>query len=132
MSNEELLTLFIDPLTWDKESYKFIREEKDVRPYPVTNTKKETIITHNVLGINKKDLKLTMKSNREGMFLIVEGATKDSLTGKDYSVNSTFQLDDTQLDLTKISSKMENGLLYIIIPNKAEEIKPQTFKIEIL
>ena len=132
MSNEELLTLFIDPLTWDKESYKFNREEKDMRPYSVTNTKKETIITHNVLGINKKDLKLTMKSNREGMFLIVEGATKDSLTGKDYSVNSTFQLDDTQLDLTKVSSKMENGLIYIIIPNKAEEIKPQTFKIEIL
>ena len=73
MSNEELLTLFIDPLTWDKESYKFNREEKDMRPYSVTNTKKETIITHNVLGINKKDLKLTMKSNREGMFLIVEG-----------------------------------------------------------
>ena len=67
-----------------------------MRPYSVTNTKKETIITHNVLGINKKDLKLTMKSNREGMFLIVEGVTKDSLTGKDYSVNSTFQLDDTQ------------------------------------
>lgn len=133
MLNDDFLTLFIDPLTWDKDSYKFNREEKDMRPYSVTNTKKDTIIVHNVLGIDKKDLKLTMKSAKEGIFLLIEGKTKDSLTGKEYSINSTFQLDDSQLDLTKITSKMENGLLYIIIPNKEELPKqPQTFRIEVL
>ena len=120
MLNDDFLNLFIDPLTWDKGSYKFNREEKDMRPYSVTNTKKDTIIVHNVLGIDKKDLKLTIKSSKEGIFLLIEGKTKDSLTGKEYSINSTFQLDDAQLNLTKITSKMENGLLYIIIPNKEE------------
>ena len=52
---------------------------------------------------------------------------------KEYSINSTFQLDDAQLNLTKITSKMENGLLYIIIPNKEElQEQPQTLNIEIL
>ena len=58
MLNDDFLNLFIDPLTWDKNSYKFNREEKDMRPYSVTNTKKDTIIVHNVLGIDKKDLNL--------------------------------------------------------------------------
>ena len=133
MLNDDFLNLFIDPLTCDKDSYKFNREEKDMRPYSVTNTKKDTIIVHNVLGIDKKDLKLTMKSSKEGIFLLLEGKTKDSLTGKEYSINSTFQLDDAQLNLTKITSKMENGLLYIIIPNKEElQKQPQTLNIEVL
>ena len=133
MLNDDFLKLFIDPLTWDKSSYKFNREEKDMRPYSVTNTKKDTIIVHNVLGIDKKDLKLTMKSSKEGIFLLIEGKTKDSLTGKEYSINSTFQLDDAQLNLTKITSKMENVLLYIIIPNKEElQEQPQTLNIEVL
>ena len=133
MLNDDFLTLFIDPLTWDKDSYKFNREEKDMRPYSVFNNKKETIITHNVLGINKKDLKLTMKTDKGNIFLLIEGKTVDNLTGKEYSINSTFQLDDTQLELSKISSKMENGLLYIIIPNKNElPKKPQTISIEII
>ena len=133
MLNDDFLNLFIDPLTWDKDSYKFNREEKDMRPYSVTNTKKDTIIVHNVLGIDKKDLKLTLKYSKEGIFLLIEGKTKDSLTGKEYSINSTFQLDDAQLNLTKITSKMENGLLYIIIPNKEElQEQPQTLNIEIL
>ena len=133
MLNDDFLNLFIDPLTWDKGSYKFNREEKDMRPYSVTNTKKDTIIVHNVLGIDKKDLKLTMKSSKEGIFLLIEGKTKDSLTGKEYSINSTFQLDDYNLNLTKITSKMENGLLYIIIPNKEElQKQPQTLNIEVL
>ena len=133
MLNDDFLNLFIDPLTWDKSSYKFNREEKDMRPYSVMNTKKDTIIVHNVLGIDKKDLKLTIKYSKEGIFLLIEGKTKDSLTGKEYSINSTFQLDDAQLNLTKITSKMENGLLYIIIPNKEElQEQPQTLNIEIL
>ena len=133
MLNDDFLNLFVDPLTWDKGSYKFNREEKDMRPYSVMNTKKDTIIVHNVLGIDKKDLKLTIKYSKEGIFLLIEGKTKDSLTGKEYSINSTFQLDDAQLNLTKITSKMENGLLYIIIPNKEElQEQPQTLNIEIL
>ena len=83
MLNDDFLNLFIDPLTWDKGSYKFNREEKDMRPYSVTNTKKDTIIVHNVLGIDKKDLKLTIKSSKEGIFLLIEGKTKDSLTEKE-------------------------------------------------
>lgn len=132
MFNDDFLTLFLEPLDWDKKSYRFTRDEKDMNPYSVKNTKTETIIVHNVLGIDKKDLKLVVKVENGKVFLNIEGKTKDVITGKEYSISSKFQLDDTQLDISKITSNMKNGLLYIIIPTKVEKPKPQTIDIEIL
>ena len=47
-----------NPFDWDKKTYKFDRDVKDMNPYSVINTDKEIIIVHNVLGIRKEDLKL--------------------------------------------------------------------------
>ena len=55
------LDILIDSLfpsfDWDKKNYKFNREEKDMHPYSIKSDDKQTIITHNILGIDKKDLK---------------------------------------------------------------------------
>ena len=45
-------------LAWDKNSYRFNRGEHDMAPYSVYNRKDEVIVVHNVLGINKEDLKI--------------------------------------------------------------------------
>lgn len=131
MFDSELIDFLFEPFDWDKKSYKFNREEKDMHPYSIIKNDKETIITHNVLGINKEDLKLTRKNENGDSYIVIEGKTKDELTNKEYSVSSRFALDESQLDLSGIKSNIKNGLLYIIIPNKKDK-KLKEEQIEIL
>lgn len=118
MFDKDFFTLVMEPLTWDKSSYAFSRDEKDMHPYSVVGLKDKTIIVHNVLGIDKKDLKITRKIASGIVYLVIEGETKDSFTGKNYSISSTLQLDEKQLDIDKISCNMKNGLVYITIPKE--------------
>ena len=124
---EDLDTLFdnfLKPsLDWDKNSYSFNREEKDMHPYTVKMTDKECVITHNILGIDKKDIKLTREKENGTSYILISGKTEDKITGNTYSVNSKFALDDTQLDLSTISASAANGLLYITIATKKPEKK---------
>ena len=123
-------TLF--PLDWDKKNYKFNREEKDMHPYTIKYGEKEMFITHNILGIDKKDLKITNESENGKTFISIKGKTKDAITGKEYSIDSRFALDENQLDLSGIQAMAKNGLLYITIPTKKKEIKKESKNIEIL
>ena len=132
MFDKDVIDLFLNPLDWDKNFYKFNREEKDMHPYSVNDVKDKVIIVHNILGIDKKDLKLTRKTENKTTYIIIEGKTKDEITGKEYSVNSKFAVDDTQLDLNNVSSRAKNGLLYIIIPKKIEMPKLKDINIDIL
>ena len=103
-----------------------------MHPYSIVNLKDKTIITHNILGIDKKDLKLSLTRENGNAYILIEGKTIDELTKKTYSVSSRFAIDESQLDLSKISSTAKNGLLYITIPFKAkEELKNTTLKINI-
>ena len=115
---------------WDRKNYKFNRDEKDMHPYSVINNKKETIIVHNVLGVDKKDLKISLNKENGNTYILIEGKSVDSLTKKEYSISSRFAIDTTQLDIKKITSTMKNGLLYITIPLKPEE-KSENINIEI-
>lgn len=122
---------FLDTFDWDKKNYRFSRDEKDMHPYSVVNTKDNSIIVHNIVGINKEDLKLICLKENGDTYIKIEGKTKDSMTGKEYSISSRFAIDPSQLDIRKITSSTKNGLLYIIIPCKPEE-KPETIKINII
>ena len=130
------LDIFIDSLfpyfDWDRKNYKFNREEKDMHPYSLKVNDKETIITHNILGIDKKDLKITKEIENSNIYIIIKGKTKDSITGKEYSIDSRFALDETQLDLSNIKATTNNGLLYITIPSLKKELKKEKKEIEIL
>lgn len=134
MFNDEDLNVLIDtmfPLDWDKKTYKFNRNEKDMHPYNLHNDKDKTIITHNILGINKEDLKIKKEVENGISYLIISGKTIDDITGKEYSINSRFALDDKALDLSKISATSKNGLLYITIPTLKEIKKKETYDIKI-
>ncbi len=121
-----MLDLF-DLLDWDKDFYNFNREEKDMHPYSVQNDKNGNfIIVHNVLGLNKEDIKLTKENNNGEVTIVITGSTKDDITGKTYSINSKFNLDDKLLDLSNIKANVKNGLLYIIIPSKKNINKKET------
>ncbi len=120
----DLFDTILNPLDWDKDFYKFNREEKDMHPYSVqVDESGNFIIVHNILGINKEDIKLTKEIEGGNTYILITGSTKDSFTGKTYSINSRFALDDKQLDLSHIKANAKNGLLYIIIPSKKIETK---------
>lgn len=131
MLDTDLYKLFLDtPLDWDKKSYRFSRDEKDMSPYTLIDDDKSITIVHNVLGIDKKDLKLTIKEENGKTILLVEGITEDSfIKDKKYSISSTFALDDSRLDIAKASCTMKNGLLYIVIPTKEVETKTINIKV---
>lgn len=123
MLEKELLDLFIDPFNWDKKAYKFDRPVKDMAPYSTVANKDNYIIVHNVLGIDKKDLTLSLLTEDGKSYIEIKGKTTDDLTKKVYSVSSRFAVDGTQLDLSTISSSLKNGLLYITINYKKEPEK---------
>lgn len=131
MFDRDLIHSFFEPFNWDKSLYKFTREEKDMNPYSITTNENTTIIVHNVVGLNKEDLTLTRKSEDGIVYLVIEGETKDAITGKKYSVYSRFALDENQLDTGKISSTMQNGLLYISIPLREQTQDLDNIVIEI-
>lgn len=119
----ELLDAMFNPFGWDRANYKFARDEKDMHPYSIINTKDRIIIVHNILGIDKKDLKLSKKVENHTTFLTIVGQTTDEITGKEYKINSRFTMNESELDLSKVECNMKNGLLYITIPYKKEEEK---------
>ena len=114
---------------WDKKNYKFNRDEKDMHPYSIIDNEKEVIIVHNVLGIDKKDLKISLNKESGNTYILIEGKSIDELTKKEYSISSKFAIDATQLNIKYISSTMKNGLLYIIAPLKKEEKLKQNIDI---
>ena len=113
MSDLDLLIDTFFPLDWDKKAYSFNREEKDMHPYSCSQNEKATIITHNIVGIDKEDLKISTE--------YVNGVAQIIITGKEYSINSKFTVDENKLDLSKIKATAKNGLLYITIPNKTKK-----------
>ena len=122
MFDNDIIDLFFnDPFNWDKKSYKFNRDEKDMHPYSIINNDNTSIIVHNVVGINKKDLKLRYEREGGSAYIVIEGKTQDEITKKVYSVSSRFAIDYTQLDVKKATSTMSNGLLYITIPYLSEK-----------
>ena len=125
-----IISNFINPFDWDKTLYKFNRAEKDMNPYSIVNKKDEVIIVHNIVGIDKKDLKLQVKVENHKRYLIIEGRTKDEITEKEYSISSSFEVDDRNLDMKKAKITVDRGLLFIRIPLKKEKIE-EAYTIEI-
>lgn len=120
-----------NPFDWDKKSYCFNRDEKDMHPYSIINEKTRSIIIHNILGIDKKDLKLTLLKENGNTYILIEGKTIDEITKKEYSISSRFAIDETQLELSGIQSLTRNGLLYIIMPFKKENKEKSRINIKI-
>lgn len=119
-----------NPFDFDRDFYKFNRIEKDMNPYSIKRTDEGIILIHNVLGINKEDLKISTKRENHTNLIIIEGKTKDEVTGREYSINSRFSVDDN-VDLKSAKPSMKNGLLYISIKYKeAKESKENILAIE--
>ena len=129
----DLDSIFVDslfPFDWDKKTYKFNREEKDMHPYSRVENDKALILTHNILGIDKEDLKMSIDRINGIARITISGNTKD-MVGKERSINSTISLKDDNLELNKVKAIAKNGLLYITIPKKVAVAEKLTKEITI-
>ena len=111
-----MLDLLFNPFAWNKEFYQFNRLEKDMKPYSVHKNDNGVTLVHNVVGVDKKDLSVRLIEENGMSKLVIEGETEPSLDSpkSKYSVHSEFILDNNK-KIEDISSKLENGLLYITI-----------------
>ena len=132
ITNNNLIDFIVNPLGWDKDFYKFDRFEKDMNPYSIKYNKEEgkVILSHNILGIDKKDLSIAIKPEKGKNFLVISGKTVDEVTGKEYSINSRFYISE-DYDTDKIEATAKNGLVYITIPYKQEVLKDKTKTIDV-
>ena len=97
----------------------------------VTNTMHKDgkiILIHNVVGIDKKDLKVSTKTENQITYLCINGKTKDELTGQEYFINSKFSVKSIITD--KVTSELKNGLLYITIPCEDKNSEEKNIEIK--
>lgn len=114
------IDLLFDDLGWDKSFYSFFRSEKDQTPYSVIRkSEEEMILVHNVLGVNKEDLEVKLRSEDGQRILYITGQTVDNITDKKYSINSRFVIKNGN-KIKSVTSEARNGLLYITINFEAE------------
>ena len=136
-----MLDLFDSLFDFDRKYYTFRRSEKDMAPYSIIKQKEKgkTILVHNILGINKDDLSVTVKTENGHKILYISGETKDEVTEQSYSVNSRFTLGNVD-NIDNITSECKNGLLYIHlfkkeiekpVIKKEEAAKPDSSFIEV-
>ncbi len=120
------IDLLFDDLGWDKSFYSFLRSEKDQTPYSIVRkSEDEIILVHNVLGVNKEDLEVRLKSENGQRVLYVTGQTVDEKTEQKYNVNSRFVIKNGSR-IKNVESESKNGLLYVTIqfePEPEETIK---------
>ncbi|MGN0992808.1 MAG: Hsp20/alpha crystallin family protein [Bacilli bacterium] len=121
---------FANLFDFDRHFYFFNRDEKDMQPYDIIRKEDSIVITHNVLGIEKEDLKVTIKNENLKTYLVISGTSKDKVTGKTYSINSRLLFNPDEIDVSKAVSELKNGLLYITIPYKVKET-PDESSVEI-
>lgn len=123
-SNRDIFDLLVNPLGFDKEFYRFDRWEKDMNPYSVKYDKEQgkAILSHNILGIDKKDLSVVVRVEDRKNYLVISGKTVDEITGKEYSISSRFYISD-DYDIDQIKSVAKNGLVYVTIPYKKEVLE---------
>lgn len=126
-----LFDAFDDLFDFDRDFYRFNRDEKDMHPYDIINKENEIIITHNVLGIAKEDLNISVKTIKNKNYIVISGTTKDKITDKSYTINSRFEYNPDEIDVSKATSELINGILYITIPYQNKDIQNKDIQINI-
>lgn len=107
-------------LFFDKSFYSFNRPVLDMKPYSIAQTDDETILTHNILGIDEEDLKLETIKEGSNYYLLITGETEPEIQGqRKFTVRSKFSIDPDFI--RKITYKVKNGILYVHLHRKIEK-----------
>ena len=99
------------------------RNLKDMYPYEIIrrDNDNEVIVVHNVVGLSKDDIKISVDRDNEYDYLVIAGERKNEVTDKIYKVDSRFIINLDDIDSNGVEYKVEDGLLYIYIKFKTPE-----------
>lgn len=114
-------------LDFDKEFYRFTRNLKDMYPYEIVRKDNRATIIHNVVGLSKDDIKISLEREDKIDYLVISGEKKNEITDKIYKVDSRFTINIDEIAEEGIEWEVKDGLLYIYITFK----KPETPNVKI-
>ncbi len=108
---------------FDRDFYRFTRNLKDMYPYEIIrrDNDNEVIVIHNVVGLSKDDIKISVDRDNEYDYLVIAGERKNEITDKIYKVDSRFIINLDDIDSNGVEYKVKDGLLYIYIKFKTPE-----------
>ena len=114
-------------LWFDDKFYNFERLVRDKRPYQIVKKDGETVIIHNVVGVNEDDVKISIEAiDDRHSYINIVGESKDDVMEEEvYKINSRFSVKHSEIE--EIIQKIKNGVLYLTIKWK----KPETPSIKI-
>lgn len=119
-----MMSDFFD-LFFDKGSYSFNRDIKDMHPYQIKRDEAKTTIVHNIVGIREEDISVSLQEDSNVVYLEIKGETKNEVLGSTYNVSSRFSVDYDRVK--NIEHYAKDGLLYINVYYK----EPNRPKIDI-
>lgn len=108
-------------LDFDKEFYRFTRNLKDMYPYEIIRKDNRATIIHNVVGLSKDDIKISLEREGKIDYLVISGEKKNEITDKIYKVDSRFTINVDEITEEGIEWEVKDGLLYIYITFKKPE-----------
>lgn len=112
---------FSDFLWLDPTSYRFHRPMLEREGWYSLEKDGKLLVLLNVLGVDKKDIDLEIKSaNDNKQMICVSGTTKNTKFDKDFSINMNFTVGK---DMEKLEWDVENGFLTMEITFR-EPVKP--------
>jgi len=110
--------LFLD---FDRDFYRFSRNLKDMYPYEIIRKDNQAIVIHNVVGLSKDDIKISLKREGKIDYLVISGEKKNEITDKIYKVDSRFTINIDDVGKEGIEWEVKDGLLYVYITFKEPE-----------
>ena len=108
-------------LDFDKEFYRFTRNLKDMYPYEIVRKDNRATIIHNVVGLSKDDIKISLEREGKIDYLVISGEKKNEITDKIYKVDSRFTINVDEITEEGIEWEVKDGLLYVYITFKKPE-----------
>jgi len=108
-------------LDFDKEFYRFTRNLKDMYPYEIVKKDNRATIIHNVVGLSKDDIKISLEREGKIDYLVISGEKKNEITDKIYKVDSRFTINVDEITEEGIEWEVKDGLLYVYITFKKPE-----------
>ena len=108
-------------LDFDKEFYRFTRNLKDMYPYEIIRKDNRATIIHNVVGLSKDDIKISLEREGKIDYLVISGEKKNEITDKIYKVDSRFTINVDEITEEGIEWEVKDGLLYVYITFKKPE-----------
>lgn len=108
-------------LDFDKEFYRFTRNLKDMYPYEIVRKDNRATVIHNVVGLSKDDIKISLEREGKIDYLVISGEKKNEITDKIYKVDSRFTINLDEIATEGIEWEVKDGLLYVYVAFKEPE-----------